>query len=61
MKLFELTFYDHGVCCVERHWGFTRVQAQGQIIHRLKRQVKFESVVEVADNSEQKTNQGKTV
>lgn len=42
MKLWELAFYDHGVYCVEYHYGSTRMQARSQVVQRLKRQVKFE-------------------
>jgi len=51
MKLWELAFYDHGVYCTERHWGYTRMQARSQVTGRLKREVKFE-VERVVDESE---------
>ena len=42
MKLWELAFYNHGTYCIEYHWGYTRMQARGQVVQRLKRQVDFE-------------------
>lgn len=51
MKLWELAFYDHGVYCVERHYGSTRMEARSNVTGRLKRQVKFE-VERVVDESE---------
>ncbi|KAF0567390.1 hypothetical protein FQV37_2246 [Psychrobacter nivimaris] len=51
MKLWEVGYYDNGVYMEEHHYAVTRIQAQGCVIHRLKRQVKFE-VVRVVDESE---------
>lgn len=44
MKLWELAFYDHGVYCTEYHYGVNKIQATGNVIRRLKRDVKFEVV-----------------
>ena len=51
MKLWQLDFYDRGVYCTEYHYGTTRMEARGNVVRRLKRQVKFE-VERVVDESE---------
>lgn len=51
MKLWELAFYDEGVYCIEYHYGSTRMEARGNVVRRLKRQVRFE-VERVIDASE---------
>lgn len=52
MKLWELEFYDNGVYCTEYHYGVTRMQATGNVIRRLKREVKFEVARVVAEEVE---------
>ena len=51
MKLWEIEFYDEGVYCTEYHYGATRMQATGNVIRRLKRDVKFE-VVRIVEEAE---------